>query len=166
MRFATFGLLAAGAAAYLAATQGVADAMTFTVAALALAAFVAARLGARPSSRRPDQLVAPARNRAVEEQVSTLAANLTALADARSGFTPELASRETLSLYLVGTGRNKIAVIKVLRQFRQLGLKEAKDLADASSGSERVLLASDLTTARAREFAEELQRAGATIEFG
>ena len=63
-------------------------------------------------------------------------------------------------------GRKKIAVIKVLREYTGLGLKEAKDLADGVVPGQPVVVAQGLAPDRAAAFAEALRRAGALADAG
>lgn len=61
---------------------------------------------------------------------------------------------------LLDSGRNKIVVIKAIREATQLGLAEAKDLADKPPS----VIASGLDEATAHAIARELQAAGATAQ--
>lgn len=66
------------------------------------------------------------------------------------------------NVFLVNAGANKIAVIKAIRELvPTLGLKEAKDLADA--GNKEVLTAVNKKTAE--EAKTKLTTAGATVEL-
>lgn len=68
----------------------------------------------------------------------------------------------SFSVILASTGGNKIAVIKALREINTtLGLKEAKDLADAAP--KEILNGVNKTTAD--EAKEKLTAAGATVEL-
>lgn len=71
-----------------------------------------------------------------------------------------IAGRPAVDVVLLATGKNKIAVIKELREYLGGGLAEAKDLADRA-GHEPVLLASNMPVERARRFADALHNAGA-----
>lgn len=73
-----------------------------------------------------------------------------------------IAGRSAVDVVLLAPGRNKIAVIKELRQHLGGGLAEAKDLADRA-GKEPVLLAASMPIDRARMFADALQAAGARV---
>ena len=68
------------------------------------------------------------------------------------------------TVVLVAAGRNKIAVIKALREALQTGLKEAKQLADAADRSPAVV-ATGLGRAEAERLLRELQAAGARAEI-
>lgn len=65
---------------------------------------------------------------------------------------------------LEDAGRNKIAVIRVIREFTRLGLKEAKDLADGAPRA--VLTGVDATTAAAMVQALQTEGARARIDSG
>ena len=71
-----------------------------------------------------------------------------------------IAGRSAVDVVLLATGRNKIAVIKELREHLGGGLADAKELADRA-GKEPVLVAASMPVERARRFADALQRAGA-----
>ena len=66
---------------------------------------------------------------------------------------------------LVETGRNQIAVIKVLRNYLDIGLKEAKDLSDAAKKGASPLVVAEMAVERAREFATDIENAGGRAEF-
>jgi large subunit ribosomal protein L7/L12 len=63
-------------------------------------------------------------------------------------------------VFLVDPGRNKIAVIKAVREATGLGLKEAKDLVEAAP----VQVASGLDAGAADEFRYRLRKAGAQVD--
>lgn len=58
------------------------------------------------------------------------------------------------------TGRNKISVIKAVREHTGLGLKESKDLVDAADRGPTVI-ARGLDPAAVQAFVSDLQKAGA-----
>ena len=58
-------------------------------------------------------------------------------------------------------GPQKIQVIKALREFTQLGLKEAKDLVDAAPK----VVKDGVDKATAEEIKKKLEEAGATVEI-
>lgn len=68
------------------------------------------------------------------------------------------------SLVLVSPGPNKIAVIKVLRQHLDTGLREAKDLVDAA-GPGPAVVALGLKPEAAGRLLRELHEAGARAEL-
>src|SRR3989344_4526084 len=66
------------------------------------------------------------------------------------------------TLVMTGSGGNKIAVIKALREVNQnWGLKEAKDMTEATP----VEILKDVKAEEAKEAAEKLKAAGATVEL-
>ena len=77
----------------------------------------------------------------------------------------EVAAEEEKSSYtlvLADSGTQKIAVIKALREINQeLGLKEAKDLADAAPKE----IKKDMPKADAEEAKKKLEAAGAKVEL-
>ena len=64
------------------------------------------------------------------------------------------------TVVLKEAGANKIAVIKVVRDVTGLGLKEAKDIADAGGNIKEGIPASE-----AEELKAKLEEAGATVEL-
>lgn len=78
-----------------------------------------------------------------------------------SGGADEVEEKSTFNVELKATGGQKIAVIKVLREALGLGLKEAKDLADAAP--KIVKEGADKTSAD--ELKKKLEEAGATVEL-
>jgi len=65
-------------------------------------------------------------------------------------------------VHLRDAGRNKIAVIKVLRELTGLGLKETKDLADGAP----VVVLTGLSRAAAEHAVEALRQAGGEADLG
>jgi ribosomal protein L7/L12 len=70
-----------------------------------------------------------------------------------------------VALRLIDTGRNQIAVIKVIRNYLDVGLKEAKDVSDAAKRGQSPLVIAEMVAERAREFAADLEKAGAVAEL-
>ena len=66
----------------------------------------------------------------------------------------------TVNVVLASAGANKIAVIKLVREVTGLGLKEAKDIADAGGNVKEGIPASE-----AEELKAKLEEAGATVEL-
>lgn len=66
----------------------------------------------------------------------------------------------TVNVVLASAGANKIAVIKLVREYTGLGLKEAKDIAD-NGGAVKENVSSD----EANEIKAKFEEAGATIEL-
>lgn len=67
----------------------------------------------------------------------------------------------TVSVNLTNAGGQKIQVIKVLREALGLGLKEAKDVADAAPKTIKEGIARE----KAEELKKKLEAAGATVEI-
>lgn len=66
-----------------------------------------------------------------------------------------------VDLILASGGPQKIAVIKVVRELTELGLKEAKDLVDAAPKP----IKEGVPRAEAMEMKKKLEEAGATVEL-
>ena len=66
----------------------------------------------------------------------------------------------TVNVVLASAGANKIAVIKLVRDYTGLGLKEAKDIAD-NGGTVKENVSAD----EANEMKAKFEEAGATVEF-
>lgn len=73
----------------------------------------------------------------------------------------EKEEKSTFNVELKAAGGQKIAVIKVLREAIGLGLKEAKDLADAAPK----IVKEGLDKVAAEELKKKLEEAGATVEL-
>ncbi len=69
--------------------------------------------------------------------------------------------KTTFTVVLTSAGANKIAVIKEVRSFTSLGLKEAKDLVDAAPKPVK----EGATKEEAEEIKKKLETAGATVEL-
>ncbi len=67
---------------------------------------------------------------------------------------------QTRTVVLTSVGAAKINVIKVIREVTGLGLKEAKDIADACGNVKE-----NIPTAEAEELKAKLEEAGATVEL-
>jgi large subunit ribosomal protein L7/L12 len=65
------------------------------------------------------------------------------------------------TVFMTGSGTNKINVIKVVRELTGLGLKEAKDLVEAAPKAVK----EGLPKAQAEEMKKKLVEAGATVEL-
>lgn len=66
----------------------------------------------------------------------------------------------TVNVVLTSAGANKIAVIKLVREYTGLGLKEAKDVAD-NGGNVKEGISAD----EANEIKAKFEEAGATVEL-
>ena len=91
--------------------------------------------------------------------VSAAAAAVAAPAAVEGGAVAE--EKSEFDLHLTGIGDNKVNVIKAVREITGLGLKEAKDIVDASPKVVREALAK----AAAEEAMKKLTDAGATAEL-
>ncbi len=79
-----------------------------------------------------------------------------------AGGAQEAEEKSNYTVVLASSGDQKIAVIKALREInQQLGLKEAKDLADAAPKE----ILKDAPKADAEEAKKKLEAAGATVEL-
>lgn len=65
-----------------------------------------------------------------------------------------------VNVVLTAAGANKIAVIKIVRDLTGLGLKEAKDIADAGGN-----IKENVSMDEANELKAKLEEAGATVEL-
>lgn len=104
--------------------------------------------------------------KALEEKFGvSAAATMVAAAPAAGGASADAVPAEEQTVFnvlLVSAGANKIGVIKAIRELvPTLGLKEAKDLADA--GNKDILTQVNKKTAD--EAKEKLTAAGATVEL-
>ena len=100
--------------------------------------------------------------KALEEKFGVSAAMPTmsqAPAAAEEGSVKE--EKSTFTVELKASGGQKIAVIKVLREITGLGLKEAKDMADAAPK----VVKEGVDKATAEEIKKKLEEAGATVEL-
>ncbi|PIZ47403.1 50S ribosomal protein L7/L12 [candidate division WWE3 bacterium CG_4_9_14_3_um_filter_41_6] len=70
--------------------------------------------------------------------------------------------KDSFTVELTATGDNKIGVIKAIREINgELGLKEAKDLADKAPS----IIAEDVATEKANDMKAKLEAAGAKVEL-
>lgn len=72
----------------------------------------------------------------------------------------EEAGPSTVNVVLTAAGANKIAVIKLVREYTGLGLKEAKDIADNGGNVKE-----GVSTDEANEIKAKFEEAGATVEL-
>lgn len=91
-----------------------------------------------------------------QREAARLMSTLEAVAEHQES---SISGRDVVDVVLLTPGRNKIAVIKEIREHLGGGLAEAKELAD-QAGKEPVLVAANMPVARARAFADALHRAG------
>lgn len=95
--------------------------------------------------------------------VSSVAPAATVVSSAAAGaVVPEEEEKSSYTLVLADAGAQKIAVIKALREINQeLGLKEAKDLADGAPKEVK----KDMTKEEAEAAKKKLEAAGAKVEL-
>lgn len=96
----------------------------------------------------------------LEEKFGVSAAAPVAAVAAASGAGAAVAEEKTLfDVEISETGGNKIAVIKVVRELTQLGLKEAKDIVDAAPKVVKASVGKD----DAEAMKKKLEEAGAKV---
>lgn len=99
--------------------------------------------------------------KAMEEKFGVSAAMPVAAAGAAGGAAEAGEEKSAFAVHLKAAGDQKIQVIKVLREALGLGLKEAKDLADAAPK----VVKEGLSQKDADELKTKLEAAGATVEL-
>ena len=98
----------------------------------------------------------------MEEKFGVSAAAAAAAAPAAAeGGAAAVEEKSEFDLHLTGIGDNKVNVIKAVREITGLGLKEAKDIVDASPKVVKEALAK----AAAEEALKKLTDAGSTAEL-
>lgn len=103
--------------------------------------------------------------KAIEEKFDVkavaMAATSPATASAQAGPAAPAEEKSEFDVVVSSAGTNKIAVIKVVREFKtELGLKEAKDMVDAAPFTLATLKKDAATEAKTK-----LEAAGATVEL-
>ena len=93
--------------------------------------------------------------------VSAAAPVAVAAAPAAGGAAEEAEEKTEFDVVIKETGPKKIEVIKAIRQMTQLGLKEAKDLAEAPDSK----ILEGVGKEAANDAKSKLEAAGATVEF-
>lgn len=78
---------------------------------------------------------------------------------AAAGAAPAAEEQTTFNVELTESGSNKIGVIKALRELTQLGLKDAKDLADSAPK----MVKEGVGKAEAEQIKKRLEEAGAKV---
>ena len=97
----------------------------------------------------------------MEEKFGVSAAAAAAVAAPAAAGAAAVEEKSEFDLHLTGIGDNKVNVIKAVREITGLGLKEAKDIVDASPKVVKEALAK----AAAEEAMKKLTDAGATAEL-
>jgi ribosomal protein L7/L12 len=70
-----------------------------------------------------------------------------------------------VAVRLAETGRNQIAVIKVLRNYLDIGLKEAKQFSDEAKKGRSPLVIASMAVEHAQQLARDIEAAGGAVEF-
>ena len=104
--------------------------------------------------------------KALEEKFDVKAVAMTApsasAAPTATGAAPAAEEKNEFDVTITNAGANKIAVIKVVREFKpELGLKEAKDLVDGAPSE----LKKGITKDEAEALKKQLEEAGAEVEL-
>jgi large subunit ribosomal protein L7/L12 len=94
----------------------------------------------------------------MEEKFGVSAAAVAVAGPAAGGVAEAAAEQTEFDVVLTGIGDNKVSVIKAVRAITALGLKEAKDLVDATPKAVK----EGVTKAEADSIAKQLIEAGAT----
>jgi large subunit ribosomal protein L7/L12 len=97
----------------------------------------------------------------LEEQWDVKAAAPVAAAPAAGGATKEVEEKTEFTVFLSAAGSKKINVIKEVRAFTGLGLKEAKDLVEAAPKEVKT----GVSKKDAEEVKKKLEVAGAKVEL-
>lgn len=97
--------------------------------------------------------------KALEEKFGVSAAAMAVAGPAAGGAAAE--EKTAWNVLLKAAGDQKIGVIKVIREATGLGLKEAKDIADAAPK----VVKEGLKKEDAEELKKKLEEAGATVEL-
>lgn len=98
----------------------------------------------------------------LEEKFGVKAEAFMARGELTSGTTTApVEEKTTFNVILASAGENKIAVIKEIRQFTNLGLKEAKDLVDSAPKT----IKESIPKEEAESIKKRLEAAGAKIEL-
>ena len=95
----------------------------------------------------------------LESKFGVSAAAPVAVAAAGGAAAPAAEEKSSFTVELTGSGANKIAVIKVIRELTQLGLKDAKDLVDAAPKVVKEGVAKE----EAEAWKKKIEEAGATV---
>lgn len=96
--------------------------------------------------------------------VSAAAPMMAAPAGAPAGAAPAEDEKSSFNIVLISAGDKKIEVIKVVRDITEKGLKEAKDLVDASATGPQVVK-ENVKKEEAAEMKKKFEAAGAKIEL-
>jgi large subunit ribosomal protein L7/L12 len=96
----------------------------------------------------------------LEDKFGVSAAAPVAMAAAPAGEAAEAAEEKTsFNVELTSTGDNKIGVIKAIREITQVGLKDAKDMADGAPA----VIKEGVAKEEAEELKKKLEEAGGSV---
>tara|TARA_B100000029_G_C16905300_1_gene715684 strand:+ start:60 stop:431 length:372 start_codon:yes stop_codon:yes gene_type:complete len=97
----------------------------------------------------------------LEEKWGVKAVAPAAAAPAAGGATPAAEEKSEFTVFLTSAGDKKINVIKEIRAFTNLGLKEAKDLVEAAPKE----IKAGVSKKDAEDVKKKLEAAGAKVEL-
>lgn len=95
----------------------------------------------------------------LEEKFGVSAAAPMMMAQAAAGAAPESEEKSSFDVEITSAGATKIAVIKVVREVTELGLKEAKDLVDGAPK----IVKEGVKKEDAEAIKKKLEEAGASV---
>ena len=167
-----FAVAAAAAAGYLVGDGG---ALTIAAALVGGAAALALFLAWANSPVRPAETVSlrPASKRATPAvQRAAPTASSAARRVLRPGELARIREQERIlaelpdvAVRLADAGRNQIAVIKVLRNYLDIGLKEAREFTNEARKGGRPLVIAGMAVEHAQQFARDIEAAGGAVHF-
>jgi large subunit ribosomal protein L7/L12 len=97
----------------------------------------------------------------MEDKFGVSASAPVAVAAAPVAEGPAAEEKTMFNVVITDAGANKIAVIKVVRELTELGLKEAKDLVEAAPKEVKT----EVVKEQAEEMKKKLEEAGAKVEL-
>lgn len=100
----------------------------------------------------------------LEKKFGVSAAAPVAVAAPAGGAAPAAEEKSSFTVVLAGPGDKKIEVIKVIKDLTQKGLKEAKDMVEASAGAPQTVK-ENVKKEEADEIKKKLEAAGAKVEL-
>jgi len=95
------------------------------------------------------------------EEKFGVSASAVAVAGNGAGSAGDAEEKDSFTVVLASAGEQKIGVMKVVKEFLSLGLKEAKDMVDGAP----VTLKDGLKKAEAEDLKKKLEEAGAKVEL-
>ncbi|AHB41038.1 TPA: 50S ribosomal protein L7/L12 [Patescibacteria group bacterium] len=99
--------------------------------------------------------------KAIEEKFGVSAAAMVVAGGAATADAGAAAASDSVNVELTDAGQQKIAVIKVVKEALNLGLKEAKDLVEKAP----VIVKENVKQDEADALKAKLEEAGATVSF-